>query len=67
MKPGHSVVFLPFLVRYQLTHPPADSGVTYNYPRLESPTNSLSPVTVLQQYDDNGVQRLLFFAVPVGI
>ncbi len=44
--------------------PPPSTGVNYGTARVEMPTRSSGPVAMLQQYDDNGAQRLLLFNVP---
>jgi hypothetical protein len=49
-----------------LTHPAATTGVSYDNPRMESPSDSLSPIPVLQQYVDGAVQRAIQFQVPVS-
>ena len=48
-----------------LTHPRATSGISYQRPRVEAPSYAASPVPVLQQYAEDGVQRLMSFQVPV--
>lgn len=47
-----------------LTHPLATAGVSYDNPRMEAPSESLSPVPVLQQYVDGALQRAMQFQVP---
>ena len=54
-----------FSYTQQLIHGTPAAGVSYANPRLETPTNSLSPLPLLQQYVDNGTQRLLFYSTPV--
>ncbi|MGA9335933.1 MAG: hypothetical protein WBV39_16750, partial [Rudaea sp.] len=56
-----------FTYTQALVHGAPGPGVSYSYPRIETPTNSLSPMPLLQQYSiDNGAQqRLLFYSVPV--
>lgn len=41
----------------------ADGTISYRYPRIETPGQSLDPIPLLQQYVDNNVQRALYFAV----
>jgi len=48
----------------QLAHPAASGGVTYGTARVETPTRTTGVLTVLQQYEDNGLQRLMLFTVP---
>jgi hypothetical protein len=50
-----------FSTAAQLAH----RGVTYGTARLETPTRTLGPLTVLQQYEqESGLQRLMLFTVP---
>ena len=44
--------------------PKPTPGVSYGTARVEMPTRSVGPLAILQQYDDNGTQRLLLFKVP---
>jgi hypothetical protein len=48
----------------QLVHPAASGGVTYGTARVEIPTRATGTLAVLQQYEDNGLQRLMLFTVP---
>jgi hypothetical protein len=43
---------------------PASPGVDFGQARVEMPTRSTGALPVLQQYSDNGVQRLMLFVVP---
>lgn len=43
---------------------PAGPGINYNTARVEMPGQSFGPLPILQQYDSNGVQRLMLFKVP---
>jgi hypothetical protein len=55
-----------WVATHALTHPPTDGNPDYTNPRMEAPSNgSGSPVPVLQQYVDSGVQRAMQFQVPV--
>jgi hypothetical protein len=47
-----------------LVLPPDGPGVRYGTARVEMPTKSSGPIKMLQQYEDNGVQRLMLFTVP---
>lgn len=53
-----------FTATQQLVHPAPAGGVSYSYPRIETPAVSRSPVPLLQQYDDNNTQRVMYFRVP---
>ncbi len=44
--------------------PPDAPGVSYGQARVEMPTRSTGPLVILQQYSDNGLQRLMVFRVP---
>ena len=48
----------------ELALPPASPGVSYGTARVEMPTRSTGALSVLQQYEDNGVQRLMLFRLP---
>jgi hypothetical protein len=51
---------------HALIHPPTDGDPDYTNPRVEAPSNGAgTPVPVLQQYQDNGVRRIMQFQVPV--
>ena len=56
---------LTFPIAAQLLLPPDAPGVKYGTARVEMPTRSTGPIIMLQQYEDNGVQRLMIFKVPV--
>ncbi len=43
---------------------PAGPGLNFNTARIELPSRSLGVMPVLQQYDDNGTQRLMLFRLP---
>ena len=47
-----------------LVHPIGAPGVSYQNPRVEAPSSVSGPVVVVQQYVDNGVQKLLSFLNP---
>ena len=47
-----------------LVLPPDAPGVSYGTARVEMPTRTNGPIVMLQQYEDNGVQRLMLFKVP---
>lgn len=53
-----------FSKTHLLTHPKATGAQDFANARMETPTESRSPLPVLQQYTDGAVQRLLYFAVP---
>lgn len=44
--------------------PPDAPGVSYGQSRVEMPTRTTGPLAILQQYSDNGLQRLMVFRVP---
>ena len=44
--------------------PPDAPGVSYGQARVEMPTRANGPLVILQQYSDNGLQRLMVFRVP---
>lgn len=48
-----------------LLHAAGGGGLDYSRPRNEAPGRSNSPVPVLQQYVQDGVQRAMVFQVPV--
>lgn len=52
-----------FTLTHRLVH--AADGADYGNPRIEAPSYATGTVPTLQQYVDQGVQRLLFFPVPV--
>ncbi len=54
-----------FSYSQRLVHPSPTAGVSYKNPRMETPSNTTGSVPLLQQYVDNGVQRLLFYDIPV--
>ena len=56
-----------FSTTYKLMHAPAPdgSGLDYSNPRIEAPAYATAPIPTLQQYVEQGVQRLMFFSVPV--
>lgn len=53
-----------FLRAYDLVVPSATSGISYKTPRLEAPSRFDGSLPLLQQYEDNGVQRLMLYTVP---
>ncbi len=44
--------------------PPDAPGVSYGQARVEMPTRATGPLVILQQYSDNGLQRLMVFRIP---
>lgn len=48
-----------------LLHAAGGGGLDYSRPRNEAPGRSTSPVPVLQQFVDGGIQRAMVFQVPV--
>jgi len=54
-----------FTMPYTLEHPAPGGGVSYVYARMETAAITAGPMLVLQQYIDNGTQRLLLFNVPL--
>lgn len=54
-----------FVKTHSLLHPAPVDGVSYEYPRLETPGRSSNPIPVLQQYFEGATQSLLFFPAPV--
>ena len=54
-----------FTQPYTLVHPAPGNGVTYTYARMETVSNTPGPMLTLEQYVDNGTQRLLLFNVPL--
>lgn len=54
-----------FSKTHLLTHPKATGSQDYANARMESPSESRSPIPVMQQFTDGMVQRLIYFAVPV--
>ena len=55
---------ITFPIAAQLAHPRASGGVTYGTARVEMPSRTTGALRVLQQYEDNGLQRLMLFTVP---
>ena len=55
-----------FTRTHTLLHASPDEHTAYNWPRLEAPGRSSSPVPVLQQFVDRGMQRLMWFPVPAA-
>ena len=55
-----------FTYSYALKHGAPVAGVSYRYPRLETPANSSGPMLLFQQYTVNGVDQLLQYLIPVG-
>ncbi|HEY3521203.1 MAG TPA: hypothetical protein VGK80_09200, partial [Rhodanobacteraceae bacterium] len=55
-----------FTYSYSLQHGTVGPGITFKTPRLETAASSTSPVLLFQQYYDNGAQRLLEYAIPIG-
>ena len=53
-----------FSKTHDLAVPVATSGVSYKTPRLEMPGRSIGNLPILQQYEDNNVQRLMLFTAP---
>jgi len=54
-----------FPIAAQLVHPRASGGVTYGTARVEMPSKVTGNLPVLQQFEDNGLQRLMLFTVPL--
>lgn len=54
-----------FAQGFALVMPKAGDGVSYKTARVESPSRSGGPLAVLLQYEDNNVQRLMVYNVPV--
>jgi hypothetical protein len=50
---------------FTLLLPPPASGVSYATGRVETPTRSNGVLAVLQQYEDQRLQRLMVYKVPV--
>ncbi len=48
-----------------LTHDAGTDTISYDRPRMEIPTDSLSPIPLVQQYTDGTQERALGFQVPV--
>jgi hypothetical protein len=63
-----AVVTIPdgnaFTLAAYLVLPPDAPGVRYGTARVEMPTRSTGPIKLLQQYEDNGVQRLMLYTIP---
>ena len=54
-----------FMQAFALKLPPAADGVNYTTGRIETATRSSGALAVLQQYEDQKVQRLMVYPVPV--
>jgi len=54
-----------FTQAFALKLPLAQDGVSYKTGRVETATRSIGPLAVLQQYEDEKVQRLMLYKVPV--
>lgn len=54
-----------FTQAFALRLPPASDGVSYKTGRVETATRSRGPLAVMQQYEDQNVQRLMVYSVPV--
>ena len=54
-----------FTLAFSLRLPPASDGVSYKTGRVETATRSNGPLAVMQQYEDQNVQRLMVYSVPV--
>ena len=54
-----------FTPAFTLRTPTAPEGVSYKTPRLESASRSSGTLAILQQYEDNKLQRLMVYKVPV--
>jgi hypothetical protein len=48
---------------HALTHTPPTGQQDYSRPRVETPSYSINPIPVLQQYTEGRAQHLLFFSV----
>ena len=55
-----------FTHSYALQHGATPAGVSYRYPRLETPATASGPTLLFQQYTDNGVDHLLQYVLPIG-
>lgn len=55
-----------FTYSYALKHGAAAQGVSYRYPRLETPAIASGSTLLFQQYTENGVDRLLQYLLPIG-
>jgi hypothetical protein len=55
-----------FTHSYALQHSDPPAGVSYRYPRLETPATASGPTLLFQEYTDNGVDHLLQYLVPIG-
>ncbi|HJU08843.1 MAG TPA: hypothetical protein VJ727_10235 [Rhodanobacteraceae bacterium] len=55
-----------FTYSYALKHGTPGEGVSYRYPRLETPATSSGPMLLFQQYTENDVDQLIQFTVPIG-
>jgi hypothetical protein len=54
-----------FDAAFALRLPAPPDGVSYKTPRLESPSRSSGTLAIVQQYEDDKLQRLMVFKVPV--
>lgn len=54
-----------FTQAFALRLPPPADGVSYSTGRVETATRSSGPLAVLEQYEDETVQRLMLYPVPV--
>ena len=54
-----------FTQAFALTLPPPADGVTYKTGRVETAGRSSGPLVVLEEYEDQKVQRLMVYRVPV--
>jgi hypothetical protein len=54
-----------FLEQFSLTLPSDSDGISYKTGRVETAGRSTGALAVLQQYEDNKVQRLMVYKVPV--
>jgi hypothetical protein len=52
-----------FVRTHALTHEVPTGQISYNRPRVETPSYSTNPIPVLQQYADGRMQHALFFSV----
>lgn len=53
-----------FSYEYLLSHVNGIPGTSYTKPRMETPGVSSDPIPVFQQYEDDGIKRMLYFEVP---
>jgi len=54
-----------FTHAFALRLPAASDGISYKTGRVEAATRSSGPLAVLQQYEDQTLQRLMVYSVPV--